>query len=201
MQVSKYTIVFLVKGCNNIKGRYRENFVSNLSILSKRFNDFKICIYPDKYKIFTEIPCEYISKDNFKKFLTLSKKSVSKVGRNLPLKKGFFIITGNIWDLTEENLYYTLVQLHRLSFYAPLKFKFISEINGLNKEEVNLSPEIEEKIDKMIQYDNELLYFINEIEKSKYEPCLWGKRIGTIKKECRERISKFSDFVKLFFER
>jgi len=197
--VNEYKVIFIIKGCNKVKDVYKRMFFSNLSILLKRFSGFKINVYPENYKVFTEIPLEYISKENLKECVSLFKRRVFKVGRNLPLKEGIFVIKSNIWDLNEENLYYTLIQLHRLSFYAPVNFKFFSEIDkNLLKEKINFLPEIEEKINKMIEYDNELLLFIKKIEKTRLEPFLWGKRIGTIKKEWKDKIEKFLNFIKIF---
>jgi|GEM_PF-4861323 hypothetical protein len=197
--VNEYRVIFMIKGCNRVKDDYKRIFFSNLSILLKRFQDFKISVYPENYKVFTEIPVEYVSKKNLKEYMYLFKGRVFKVSRNLPLKEGIFIIKSNIWDLTEENLYYTLIQLHRLSFYASVNFKFFSEIDkNLLKEKINLSPEIEERINKMIEYDNELLLFIKKTEKTRLEPFLWGKRTGTIRKEWKEKIERFLNFIKIF---
>jgi hypothetical protein len=52
----------MFKGCNRVKDDYKRMFFSNLSILLKRFQDFKISVYPENHKVFTEIPVEYVSK-------------------------------------------------------------------------------------------------------------------------------------------
>ncbi|MGC8976850.1 MAG: hypothetical protein ACP5OB_04435 [Candidatus Ratteibacteria bacterium] len=199
--LDEYNIIFLIKGRNIVKEKYRENFISNLSILSKRFEEFKINIYPENYKIFTKIPFEYVSKINLNKIFHFFRGKIFCIGRNISLKDGIFVIKGNIWDLTEENLYYTIIQLHRLTFYAPLKFKFISEIEEFCKEKIYLLPEIEEKIEKTLNYDNQLLEFIKKTEKLKCEPFLWGKRTGTIRKEIKEKINKSLNFFKIIFRK
>jgi hypothetical protein len=60
--VNEYRVIFMFKGCNRVKDDYKRMFFSNLSILLKRFQDFKISVYPENYKVFTEIPVEYVSK-------------------------------------------------------------------------------------------------------------------------------------------
>jgi len=99
------------------------------------------------------------------------------LGNNLPLDREVLLINGCMKTkgvkngLSPESCYYTLAQLHRLSQYADLDFRFLSDVAMMDViEEAVPARGIQEKIEKLHREDEKVARFIQSMAKPGLKP-------------------------------
>ena len=128
-----------------------------------------IMIHPESFPVYPEAPIKYPHFRYVQEWYSL--------GGNLPLDKEVLVIHGHMREegvtngLSRVNCAYTEIQLHRLTQYADIDFRFLSEIAMDNsiREEGMMAEHIRAQVNHLYEEDKKMEGYINSLPSSALE--------------------------------